>query len=815
MQQNLERVTEVATRSKEGHAAAGKAFTWLKAVCSTSSYGILRASGWYPPGTSSAEHTRRNDDIIDLGLDSIEFYDRDSRPDVRNSTLLAWIQTLRPHASLEERELVLTCFTSAPELVAAYFAEKNMQLEPKLSNTWIGYTSFLFEVVRLQIPEYLGNEKEWTQLPPQTNIMIESILPRPLTQKILTRCLNQNSELITFFAVRLLVLAFEKLAKIRSQLGKAAGAFNSRPELWHAASERLLTHFVERCPQMKDVIATFRKTPDDDDHALQREALTRLLQLYYEVTPLQTMEEQFDVSTALGAALVREQSDGEPNEIREIRALELEHVLHIARRSPGMRWFSKQGALEFSPILTLLQIHRKDFQNRRIRELIYHVLSENNILSNVSACDALLAPLIELDDEIFKMLAPYLDDWLARATRKPVKYLDDLETIAFECNQGSGIDTQARLPSLLVAVLVEQAPFVLTSPEPTKWYLMSWINSYIDLLMYIDERSEILMTIQKSLDKLQGWAKASVVDDLYGVSSKVRLSEVAAEELAKPIEVSNKAATVPFSPPPTESEDHPELFKWTKKDLGMALEEGDVEPLILCLCSQYPDIRTQAHAELHKLTDKLRNSVIEDKDAMYVLIGELIETYEHHCLPKSESLPYLAGTFATNALRVQMEPTHYMYPKINRYLNKGPEWRIHKLPTYWMENTMLSLPEEDDAYWKETQWVLQWLVDGLRTQADLEILRRGGVFERVMSLYDSPGAKMIGKVREKLMELLWRTTFVEGGSTTLITRTGVLSWLDMVSERNYGVESALRKRVVETCDQARIKEWSGLKVGEL
>ena len=219
VQQNLERVTEVATRSQEGHAAAESAFRWLTAVCSNPSYGILRTSGWYPPGTSSVEDIRLGNNTIDLGLDSIEFYDRGSRPDVRNTTLLAWLQTLRPHSSLKERELVLACFTSAPELVAAYFSEKNMQLDPKLSNTWIGYASFLFEVVQLPVPDYLGHENELAQLPPQTAIMIESILPRPLTQKILTRCLGQDSELISFFAVRILILAFEKLAKVSEKAG--------------------------------------------------------------------------------------------------------------------------------------------------------------------------------------------------------------------------------------------------------------------------------------------------------------------------------------------------------------------------------------------------------------------------------------------------------------------------------------------------------------------------------------------------------------------------------------------------------------------
>jgi nucleolar pre-ribosomal-associated protein 1 len=337
LQHNLERVTEIATRAPENHGAANRAFEWLKAICKKPEYGVLKESGWYPPGTAKTDFDRRPKGFIDLGLDSIDFYDRSDKPVIRNTntTLLAWIQALRPHSNLQERELVLTCFKSAPELVAAYFAEKPMQLEPKLSNTWIGYASFLFEIVRLPVPVYFGHGEDWAQLPPQIYIMLDSILPRPLTQKVLTRCLNQSSELITFFAVRILLLALEKLAEVRSELAKGAKDPNSESDLWSEASERLSTAFIERCPSMKDVISTFRKLPDDDDHALQQEGITRLLRLFYEILPLQAMEEQFDISTTLTAALVTAENANALSEISQLRLLRLQHLLQIAKNSPG------------------------------------------------------------------------------------------------------------------------------------------------------------------------------------------------------------------------------------------------------------------------------------------------------------------------------------------------------------------------------------------------------------------------------------------------------------------------------------------------
>ncbi|KAJ8606691.1 hypothetical protein MRB53_040773 [Persea americana] len=199
-QPNLERVTEIATRAET--AASERAFAWLKAVCTQPSYGVLRVAG-----NASTTQVPDASELYEEGVFN-----------VRNFTLLNWLQTLRPQSDPRERELVLACFTSAPELVTAYFAKKTMQLDPKLSNTWIGYASFLFEVTNLPIPDHLGNGNEWAERPPPTAAMIECILPRPLTQKVLTRCLNQSSSLIAFFAVRILVLALQKLGNVAKLL---------------------------------------------------------------------------------------------------------------------------------------------------------------------------------------------------------------------------------------------------------------------------------------------------------------------------------------------------------------------------------------------------------------------------------------------------------------------------------------------------------------------------------------------------------------------------------------------------------------------
>ena len=67
---------------------------------------------------------------------------------------------------------------------------------------------------------------------------------------------------------------------------------------------------------------------------------------------------------------------------------------------------------------------------------------------------------------------------------------------------------------------------------------------------------------------------------------------------------------------------------------------------------------------------------------------------------------------------------------------------------------------------------------------------------------------------EKITQLCYRFTYVEG-STTLITRCGLLSWIrsgielhSRDSAQRFLLQS-LALRVYRTCDKTRIDEWTG------
>ncbi len=100
----------------------------------------------------------------------------------------------------------------------------------------------------------------------------------------------------------------------------------------------------------------------------------------------------------------------------------------------------------------------------------------------------------------------------------------------------------------------------------------------------------------------------------------------------------------------------------------------------------------------------------------------------------------------------------------------------------------------------------------------MDTYRRCHIFERLLAMSASPSLPKV--CMEKVVALLYRCTYVGGGST-LITRCGLLSWIDFrVRARNALVSDVatltnLALHVYEMSDKGRVDEWSGGSVKAL
>lgn len=336
------------SESKGRSAPDEAAHEFLCLVCTSPAYGVMLPSyGYYPPANEDEDGDAVMEDTAEhateFGIDPFENVEGKSR--IRNIILGEFVQTLKPYANKLQQDLLLVIFKACPELVANYFYHKEaFNYDPKLTSTWIGYSSFLYQTIELPVPEYLGARRSYREYPPAVSTIIQSVLPQPLNQQVLIKCLNSSSDLVNFFAIRVLVVAFLKLQSVLQEFNKASSSRSSK--LWEQGAQRLVSEFCQRCPPMKTVILAFKRPAFQKDTL--REAVTRLLRLYFEVTPQVALQEKFDVSIPLCNALIQTEKPMENAEDKAFRVIELEHWIQIARHSPSMRWWQKTSGYSSS-----------------------------------------------------------------------------------------------------------------------------------------------------------------------------------------------------------------------------------------------------------------------------------------------------------------------------------------------------------------------------------------------------------------------------------------------------------------------------------
>ncbi|TVY83794.1 Uncharacterized protein LSUE1_G001903 [Lachnellula suecica] len=808
---------ELAKANKSVDAVA---HDFLVFACMSPELGVLnRQAGFYPRGVDpdDIEDFDGDQELLDLGLDSVEWMDTftDKVP-VRNTILSEFVQNLRPWSSTKQRELLLSIFASAPELVAEYFfARRTFSFEPKLTATWIGYSAFIYSSLQLPLPKYFGHQQRYARLPPPTSIVLESILPQPLSQKVLRGCLLQPHKLITFFAIRLLCVAFSKFQTALRMYQEAAGGSSS---LWNQAAASLTDAFSKRCPSIKDVIHAFRNMSNID--LLQREAATRLLVLYYEVVPSIALDAKFDVSGVLTKRLHDiDQPDLSPGD-RSLCAMELENLFQFAHFSPGMRWFSKAEGLTISPYMAMLKLSAEapaDVPLLKLNSVLTSVTEENEILQNqtsISALDTFILVLRSLHESPNETLVyEFLDDCISRCAAKPIKYIFGLE----ELNSNVRDATDKSSPfSLLTLAIVEQWPFMIKSAsDPVLQEIAQFVAQYLAALLKIKEDKKITKSVIQHLvaaisdnptakNTIEG--TRTLVDTIAVPERKSKRSEgvgkgTKSNALSEPDNADLTATIITDSE--IVAEDNSSLVKWTNKDVEEVLEGGHAAALVMLLSSGTLSVRKEAATSISKFAKKLKESSFEEKDQIWLLLSEVVETAKKTI--DQEPLPAIISAFASHAIPVLSNPLHYLYPKINHFLSQGPTWEVDKIPL--MYKILDEPPSLDDAYYQETNWLCAYLLAGLRSPADMALYRKRRVFEKLLSMWNSiylaPG------VRDKMLRILFRATTIEGGSETLITRFSTMTWVSAQVALGSGMSlKALMERILESSDQQFAKRYS-------
>ncbi|KAK8105408.1 hypothetical protein PG999_008767 [Apiospora kogelbergensis] len=751
------------------------AHTFLIAACTTTAAGIIRPhGGYYPDGAdSNAVINSDPDDINEPGLESVPWMDKfDDEVPVRNTLLAEFIQTLRPWSSLKQNELLIAIFTACPELVANYYINKRaFGFEPKLSATWIGYSTLLFNSIRLNIPPFFGHPNEYAKLPPPTAVVLGNILPLPLDAKTISRCLTltQNSKLISFFAIRLLVVSLEKLAAVLEMHRQASLSSSS---LWKDAARRLVDEFCRRMPNLKDIIVGAYRALSDDD-LLQRVAVTRCLLLYHEVIPQVALAAKFDFSSLLSTAIKRFEVSEEEKETRSLRLIELENISAIAEYSPGMKWFSHGKDFKHSPFMTLLRLFTENTQGmftEKSTNILLFVAEAHGLVTGRSRGSG-IEPLIKAlrkQERIYSEIWTFLNNCVERCARSPIKYQELIMELRSEHAAGAKGSEDISVAPLMMT-MVEQLPFAVSSA--TKEEALTSLAAFLsDYLRFSRDAGIPEVLLKDVLHRLKGaFGKTAAAKDLYLADLHAPDDEMEVDEVpatngqteAGPGDLDQdeqQQLEQLLHVPVKVSKDNNAVMNWASKTPEELVEEGYTASVIWLLASEHPSIRKEALTSLNKIALKVKESSYEENEQVWLLLSELTETAK--LVIGDGAMPNTILAFVCRALDILKSPTHALYPKLNTFLTRGPIWDLDKVPM--VQEILHEGPTADEAYYTELSWLLAYLLDSLRSTADVAVFHKRKVFERILMLMSNP--YMGPNLRKQILRIIYRATTVEGGA---------------------------------------------------
>ncbi|KAI1386439.1 ribosome 60S biogenesis N-terminal-domain-containing protein [Hypoxylon trugodes] len=804
------------------------AHAFLIAACTDANAGVRRSEhGYYPEGVDpDAVPSGVNEDRpVDFGIDSIPWMSKfENDVPVRNSLLAEFIQTLRPWSSTKQNDLLVAIFENSPELIANYFChKKSFTFDPKLSATWIGYAALLYNVVQLPIPAWFGHAKGYSRVPPPTSIVLGNLIPLPMTPKALSRCFSIKSKLASFYAIRLLILLLEKLGRVLEMYREASTSSDS---LWEEAARRLLDEFYQRIPDIKDIIKCYLSMNPSD--LLQRQAASRLLLLYYEVIPQVALRARFDVSPQLLTTIKKIETSESTDEDVVMSLLELENLCAIAKYSPSMRWFARASDMPHSLFTTLLRLcvgKTMGLSNEGLNNVLHWVASEHQLVENRQNSPELYPLITALRslESVDMTIWAFLDNCVERCARTPVKYLEMIEEQLEKANAPDDKDT---ITCPLMMAIAEQIPYLVSS-APNKNILKAFVQFLSEFLGH-SRAAGISKPFLKASKELFGvglgdqklGAKLKILDRKNPIpdaqngagQNNTVASDEPNNEVTNGVDGNSISHISPqdleerLSVPIIPSKDG-SLLKWSSKTPEELVEEGYASSLIRLLSSEHSSIRKEALTNIVKMATKIKESTYENNEQAWLLLMELTESARDSVT--DQPLPSVIVAFACKALEVLANPLHCLYEKINLFLTNGPMWSLDKIPL--MQGILQEGPTEDGAFYSEISWLLTFLLDSLRTPADVALFHRRKVPERLFALTCNPF--MGPNLKTQILRIVYRMTTIEGGSDTLITRFGTLSWLVALRDATTdsierGVYQALLRRLWETCDQKRISAWS-------
>lgn len=323
-----------------GVTPADIAHQFLLNACTKPGVGVCFVDqGWYKrKGKGKMDDAWINDNEADAGEEGAPEKDTSAYGTrmLHNHILGNVVRRLGARVTEEPKiaELVQSILGACPELVASFWPHSGISVDPRLSAKWLATMAFLGHVIALPLPPSetfriptgaitFGGTQETVAktTPPAIQVVLEAVLPSPLTKQHISKGLQHGVGLVQHQTALTLARSLQKLLIVQdlfARLGKEVrgdmddGHVIDDP--WSRSLRELEMEARKRVPEVPVIIAFAQKSAasqalqaslEETDEAekckatLLTESALRLFRLYYLALPNLATEFKFDVGKLL------------------------------------------------------------------------------------------------------------------------------------------------------------------------------------------------------------------------------------------------------------------------------------------------------------------------------------------------------------------------------------------------------------------------------------------------------------------------------------------------------------------------------------
>lgn len=370
---------------------------------------------------------------------------------IYNKSLLSLLKLLKPWEDALQQKLVLQILSSAPELVSPYVAAMNefLSFDPKLTSFWVSYASLNTKIIRLPIPVHMP-----VLLPPETKVVIDSILPVTISESALTKCLR-DVPMIRYFAIQLIIASFEKFHRVKQFYDE-----------YRFDTVTLTEELEKRLPDIKSIFACLQSVEESS------EFLTA--SIYITINHYSTTFSDIFLGQKAKSLKVTEWDD-----ISGIKLLNLHNALEIETVvSRGRKWWNKSSGANHSLFTTLLRFAASNKVlvsqvNHLLQKLLHPTLvfQDETLTSPVDVLLHSLTHYLPTDKIELDKMWNLMDESISRVMRAPYRYVDLYSKVA----KKSSIMSSRTSPFIIA--LLDQWAYVDKSTSYKQ--LEKWLANYV------------------------------------------------------------------------------------------------------------------------------------------------------------------------------------------------------------------------------------------------------------------------------------------------------------------------------------------------